>query len=119
MKSYLSNLWFRAKVAETRALGPTQIVYAFGARMMAVGRASDPYTPFRTPMLTPEDAKASIHGHDTGMRHKGCGGEIYYDWTVTYDYEGSTIPAARCTVCKQEILGDAEVVLPSEVEAFL
>lgn len=54
----------------------------------------------------------SIHGHDTGMRHKNCGGEIYYDWTVTYDYEGATIPSLRCAGCKKEILGDADASIP-------
>lgn len=64
------------------------------------------------PYYVVEGVKDSIHGHDTGMRHVNCGGEIYYDWTVTYEYEGATIPAFRCVACKQEILGDVDVVIP-------
>lgn len=44
------------------------------------------------------------------MKHAKCGGEIYYDWNVTYDDEGGEkIPSLRCTLCKREIGGDADI----------
>lgn len=57
--------------------------------------------------------KNSVHGHDTGMKHAGCGGEIYYDWTVTYDDgSGGLLPSLRCISCKREIVGDPDIQDP-------
>lgn len=59
--------------------------------------------------VTVEELRGSIHGHDSGLRHMNCGGELYFDWTTTYEYDGVPVPALRCTVCKKEALGDADV----------
>ena len=47
-------------------------------------------------------------------RHLDCNGRIVEDWSKTYDHEGATYPAYRCTRCAAEILGDAEIQLLEE-----
>ena len=48
------------------------------------------------------------------MTHKGCGGEIFQDKSVLYEYgreDGSVekIPALRCRKCGNEITGDPQI----------
>lgn len=112
MKTFLGNTWFEARVEETRAFGPAEILYTKG--IQAVRGKTEPYSDGCGLMVDIDDLKNSVHGHDTGMRHTGCGGEVYYDWSVTYECDGETIPSLRCTVCKKEMAGDADITLPRE-----
>ena len=54
------------------------------------------------------------------MIHKDCGGTIQEDWTIIYPHSinnGKLIkytPALRCTRCKQETLGDAQIAFLCE-----
>lgn len=50
--------------------------------------------------------------------HKGCGGTVEEDWSVTYEYDSNedgrkpeSFPSYVCQKCKKEILGDAEAEL--------
>ena len=43
------------------------------------------------------------------MRHTGCGGRIVEDHGVTYPYGAERVPALRCEVCGEEIIGDPEI----------
>lgn len=45
------------------------------------------------------------------LRHKNCGGVIEEDWSKTYAYEDSELPAYRCQKCKMEMVGDSEIDL--------
>lgn len=55
------------------------------------------------------------------MKHKKCGGTITEDWLQTYeqisdDGKATRVPALRCNKCWKEILGDADIDLPVELE---
>jgi hypothetical protein len=43
------------------------------------------------------------------MTHKDCGGELYENPSMKYEYEGGVYPAIMCRKCNREVLGDAEV----------
>jgi hypothetical protein len=116
-KTTVGNNWFKERVIVARSDGPTKIEFWKGAQ--AVGPADHPYQSAPTGVIVfvdPEELKGSVHGHDLGMKHKTCGGELYFDWTVTYEHEGSEIPAIRCANCKEEILGDEDVESPADWE---
>lgn len=65
---------------------------------------------------TLENLERYPHGHRVGT-HKGCGGEVIWDWNMVYeDEDGTSVPSLSCAACGHEIGGDHELETVPELD---